>query len=99
MLVITALRQGRDHGYTFEKLKSLYGVTRPTLKRWAIYFRETFLLRPSWKWLYGRLMPPVEVAQLPRSIIERFIQIRGGPESGLIACLQAIVLGPSCHNN
>jgi len=41
-------------------------------------------------------MPPVEAAQLPRSLIERFIHIRDGdPEGGLISCLGAIVLGPS----
>ena len=33
-MMITALRQGRDRGYTFEKLKVLFGVTRQTLTRW-----------------------------------------------------------------
>jgi len=95
MLVITALRQGRDRGYTVEKLRNLFGATRTTLKRWARYFREVFPYNPSWKWLSGRLMPPVEAAQLPRSLIERFIHIRDGdPERGLISCLGAIVLGP-----
>jgi len=95
-LVIMALRQGRDRGYTVEKLQNLFDVTRTTLSRWAQYFREVFPYSPSWKWLSGRLMPPVEAAQLPRSLIERFIHIRDGdPEGGLISCLGAIVLGPS----
>lgn len=96
LLVITALRQGRDRGYTVEKLRSLFGVTRTTLRRWAQYFREVFPYSPFWKRLSGVLMPPVEVAQLPRSLIERFIHIRDGDsEGGMISCLGAIVLGPS----
>ena len=95
MLVIMALRQGRDRGYTVEKLRSLFGVTRTTLSRWAQYFREVFPYSSFWKRLSGVLMPPVEAAQLPRSIIERFIHIRDGdPERGLITCLGTIVLGP-----
>jgi hypothetical protein len=96
LLVIMALRQGRDRGYTVEKLKGLFGVTRTTLNRWAQYFREVFPFSLSWKRLSGMLMPPVEAVLLPRSLIERFIHIRDGdPERGLISCLGAIVLGPS----
>jgi hypothetical protein len=91
LLVITALRQGRDHGYTVEKLKALFGVTRPTLTRWFCYFRRIFPCSQSWRRLSGRLMPPVIEDQLPRSLIERFVQTRGDPELGLTACLQSLV--------
>jgi hypothetical protein len=93
VLVITALRQGRNQGYTIERLTSLFGVTRPTLQRWRKYFREVFPCSHSWKSLSGRIMPPVEVEQLPGSILERFIQIRGTPEGGLTFCLRALLLG------
>lgn len=36
-------------------------------------------------------MPPVAEDQLPRSLIERFVETRGDPELGLTACLQALV--------
>jgi hypothetical protein len=91
LLVITALRQGRDHGYTVEKLKALFGVTRPTLTRWFCYFRRIFPCSQSWQRLSGRLMPPVIEDHLPRSLIERFVQTRGDPELGLTACLQSLV--------
>jgi hypothetical protein len=95
VLVVTALRQGRDHGYTVEKLKALLGgVTRPTLTRWLSYFRQVFPCSQSWRRLSGRLMPPVAEDQLPGGLIERFIQTRGDPELGLTACLQALFLGP-----
>jgi len=98
MLVIMALRQGRDQGYTIERLKVLFGVTRPTLRRWMRYFRETFPCSPFWKWLSGRLSPPVPVEQLPRGLLERFIRICGEPERGLTSCLRAILLGPFGRN-
>jgi len=93
LLVITALRQGRDQGYTVEKLKTLFGVTRPTLTRWLNYFRQIFPCSQSWRRMSGRLMPPVAEDELPGGLIERFVQARGDPERGLMACLRAIVLG------
>ncbi len=89
-----ALRQGRDQGYTAGKLKTLFGVTRPTLTRWFSYFRQIFPCSQSWRRLSVRLMPPVADDELPRGLIERFVQARGDPELGLMACLRAIVLGP-----
>ena len=38
-------------------------------------------------------MPPVVEHELPRSLIERFVQTCGDPELGLVACLRAIILG------
>lgn len=85
-----ALRQGRNRGYTVERLKALFGVTRPTLTRWICYFREIFSCSQSWRRLSGRLMPPVAEHELPRGLIERFVQTRGDPELGLTACLQSL---------
>jgi len=90
LLVVTALRQGRKRGYTVERLKTLFGVTRPTLTRWLSYFREVFPNSLTWRHLSGRLMPPVAGHDLPRGLIERFVQSRGDPELGLIACLEAL---------
>jgi len=91
LLVVTALRQGRDQGYTVEKLKALLGVTRPTLTRWLSYFRQIFPCSQSWRRLSGRLMPPVTEHELPGGLIERFVQTRGDPEKGLTACIQSLV--------
>jgi len=37
-------------------------------------------------------MPPVAAHDLPRGLIERFVQSRGDPELGLATCLQALAL-------
>jgi hypothetical protein len=93
ILVVVALRQGRDRGYTVEKLKRLFEVTRPTLRRWIRYFREIFPETPKWKLLSGRLLPPVSGEELPGSLLARFIQPGGDVLSGLVSCLRALASG------
>lgn len=90
-LVVVALRQGRTRGYTVERLKALFGVTRPTLARWMRYFQQVFPHSRMWRRLSGRVLPPIPEGQLPASLIARFIQARGDPFGGLTACLQALV--------
>lgn len=97
VLIVTALRQGRVQGYTVERLKTLFGVTRPTLIRWLHYFREIFPGSRSWRHLSGRMMPPVDKNDLPKGLIERFVQSRGDPELGLATCLQALALARQGH--
>jgi hypothetical protein len=93
ILVAVVLRQGRDRGYTVEKLKRLFGVTRPTLRRWIHYFRQIFPETPTWKRLSGRLLPPVSGEELPGSLLARFIQPGGDVSLGLASCLQALACG------
>lgn len=75
------------------RLEALFGVTRPTLARWLRYFREAFPQTRAWRWLTGRLVPPVETQALPAGVVERFVRARGDPEEGLVSCLQALHLG------
>ena len=90
VLVVTALRQGRVDGASAGRLQKLFGVTRPTLRRWLAYFRELFPQSRAWRWLSGRLSPPVRPERLLADVIERFVQARDGPEPGLVACLAAL---------
>jgi hypothetical protein len=94
VFLVTALRQGRTRGYTVERLKALFGVTRQTLIRWLGYFRQIFPCTQSWRCLSGKLIPPVDGQQLPASLIERFIRAGGDPEQGLASCLRALAHPP-----
>jgi hypothetical protein len=94
LLVVTALRQGRDRGYTVRRLQALFGLTRPTLARWIGYFRQQFPHSLSFRRLSGRLMPPVAIQKLPGTLMERFVRARGEHEAALVACLQALAPGP-----
>lgn len=93
MLVISALRQGRTGGYTARRLQDLVGVTRPTLRRWLLYFREIFPLTRTWRLVRARLWPPVEPGALAE-LIRRFVLVRGDPEAALVACLKALCIDP-----
>jgi predicted DNA-binding transcriptional regulator YafY len=61
---ITATRAAR--------LRAWLGVSVRTLKRWRVWWRETFVASPFWRGAQGRFMPPVASAALPASLLERF---------------------------
>jgi len=94
VLLVTALRQGRNPDATLEKLKALCGVWRSTIKRWQRYFKELFPHSASWRRLSGRLMPPVAVDDLPRALLTRFYRACGLAETAMVQCLQVFALGP-----
>lgn len=90
VVVVTALREGRVVGVTARRAQELFGVTRPTLRRWVVYFREMFPQTRTWRWLSGRLYPPVRPERLVADLVERFVQARDAPEQGLVVCLSAL---------
>jgi hypothetical protein len=94
MLLIVALRQGKNPDATFEKLKAFCGVWRSTVKRWQHYFRELFPHSSTWRRLSGRLMPPVAADELPGALLARFYHTCGKPEAALVGCLRVLALGP-----
>jgi len=94
LLLVTALRQGRNPEATLEKLKTLCGVWRSTVKRWQRYFRELFPGSATWRRLSGRLIPPIAVDKLPRALLARFYRACGRAEAALVQCLQVFALGP-----
>jgi hypothetical protein len=88
VVVVSAMR----HGATPErmrKLRELLGVSRRTVERWRIWWRETFAESPFWRIAAASFMPPVETGTLPASLLERF---SGGDEDRLVALLR--FLGP-----
>jgi hypothetical protein len=89
VLVLTAMREGRTKGCTAARLRQLYGVSRSTLSRWLRYFHEIFPTTTAWCLLRARLWPPVTPGAI-HDLIERFMHVRGDPESGLVDCLVAL---------
>lgn len=92
MLLVTALRQGRNPDATLEKLKGLCGVWRSTVKRWQRYFGEVFIHSLRWLRLSGRLIPPIGADQLPGAVLWRFY--RGDAVSAMVKSLKLFALGP-----
>ncbi len=54
------------------QLREWLGVSVRTLKRWRVWWRETFVTSPFWRGAQGRFMPPVGIEALPASLLERF---------------------------
>ena len=92
ILVLTALREGRTKGCTAARLAQLFGVTRPTLRRWLRYFHEIFPTTVAWRLLSARLCPPVRPGAIGE-LIGRFVQARGDPQDALVSCLMALRAG------
>jgi hypothetical protein len=54
------------------QLREWLGVNVRTLKRWRVWWRETFVASAFWRGAQGRFMPPVAIEALPASLLERF---------------------------
>ncbi len=72
VVVLVTAMQGGITAARATQLRELLGVTVRTLKRWRAWWRETFVASAFWKGVKGRFVPPVEVARLSASLLERF---------------------------
>lgn len=54
------------------RLSGTLGVPLRTLQRWRRWWRDSFPLTPLWQAACARFMPPVDMNQLPASLLARF---------------------------
>jgi len=73
VILVAAMRQGPSPRRVRE-LSRLFGADRHTIARWREFWSEHFPQTPFWKAARGRLVPAVEVAALPRSLLEAFVR-------------------------
>lgn len=72
IVVLIAMLQ---HGVTdarLERLSEVVRVDRRTVARWRKWWRDGFTTTPFWRAARATLMPPVEHAALPASLLDRF---------------------------
>ena len=89
IVVLIAILQ---HGATdarMERLCEVVSVDRRTVERWRSWWRDTFTATSFWQVARARLMPPVDQAHLPASLLARFT---GDGAEQLVALLR--FLGP-----
>ncbi len=67
------------------QLQQLIGVSRRTVQRWRQWWCGVFAQSPFWRIAGAAFMPPVETADLPASLLKRFV---GDAEAQLIALLR-----------
>jgi hypothetical protein len=73
VILISTMRQGPTPRRVRE-LSRLFGVDAVTIARWQAFWRDHVPRTPFWKVARGRLVPVVEIAALPRSLLEAFLR-------------------------
>ena len=71
VILITAMRQ-EPTPRRVRELSSLFGVNSATIARWQAFWRDYVPRTNFWKVARARLMPVVEIAALPLSLVEAF---------------------------
>ena len=86
VVLVSALRCGVTPA-RMRYLEERVGVSRRTVMRWRKWWCEELIATPFWRAACSRLMPPVEHADLPASLLERFM---GDALERLISALRFI---------
>jgi len=71
VLLACVLRQGPTP-WRVSRLHALLGVSPRTLARWHRWWRDDFVHTAFWRAARSRFVRPIEPADLPRGLLERF---------------------------
>jgi hypothetical protein len=71
VVLVSALRCGPTPA-RLQRLQELIGVSRRTVMRWRRWWTEQLADTSFWRAACAVLMPPVAIARLPASLLERF---------------------------
>lgn len=92
IVVVMALRQ-KPNGWSTAKLVKMFGITRNTIKRWIVWFKEVFPVSDQWRRLRGLVCSSVSSQLLPGSLLNYFIGHLDNHEEALIGCLRFLATG------
>jgi hypothetical protein len=84
VVLISALRYGVSPA-RLRYLEKRVRVNRRTVMRWRKWWSEQFIATPFWRQACANLMPPIEPARLPASLLARFA---GALQDRLISLLR-----------
>jgi len=68
-------------------------ISRNTLSRWSLFFREEFPSSPQWQGIRGLVSAKVKNDKLPLSLINHFSSFKGSLYNALISCLKFLSQG------
>jgi hypothetical protein len=71
VVLVTAMKHGASDRRVAE-LRRAIGASRETLARWRAWWTQVFASTPFWRTARALLSPPVLVAELPASLLDRF---------------------------
>lgn len=93
ILIVMALRQNRPESYSSGRVRQLFGISRKTLGRWQVFFREVFPVSGEWQRLRGRISSQVKDHELPGGLLNLFFSQADNPEKGLADALVFLASG------
>jgi hypothetical protein len=93
VLLLTALRQGKNPTATLERLKGFCGVWRSTVNRWRDYFLKIFPDSCHYRRLSGHVMIK-KTDRLIHDLLFLYYQKAQEPEAAMTKCLQGLAMGP-----
>ena len=76
-----------------ERLSGMVPVCMRTLRRWRLYWRETFVASRTWQAARGRFAIPLGAERLPGALLEAFSGI-GDLQQRIVAVLRLVVAAP-----
>lgn len=89
VVLVSALCQGVT-GSRFRRISSILAIDRRTLERWRRWWRETCPRTRFFRQARSLLLPPVDDALLPGSLLERFGK---GSLEGIVSLLRFLAPG------
>lgn len=72
VVLVSAMRHGPTPWRT-KRLRELFGVSAKTVARWRRFWLELLPASSFWRAVQGRFDRPVSTAELPASLLERFV--------------------------
>ncbi|WP_454754875.1 hypothetical protein [Cupriavidus basilensis] len=86
LAIILVLRSSRTHGSSIEALPNVSWIT---LKRWRLWWADTFPATPVGRWLQGRLPPLQEAATYPERLLQA---VQADTDTGRLTALLRLLL-------
>jgi hypothetical protein len=71
VILLTAMRQGPSP-QGFNELRRLFDVSRRTLVRWQVWWKETFPRLAFWRSERARFVPPLDERAMPSPLVTAF---------------------------
>ena len=93
-LAVVLMSAGRSQSISdVAQLSETLDVPARTIQRWRQWWVELFPLTPLWQAACARFMPPIDLSQLPSSLIERFTDLADESLKRLLIFLSPLTVG------
>lgn len=87
ILIVLTLRQNCPRENSKAQLSRMFGVSRKTINRWQVFFRDIFPSGTKWQRLRGMISSDVQNDRLPGNLVCYFLKHVKSAEAAMIGCL------------